>query len=200
MAVGNPIDFANDDLAGDTRSGAALSDRRRTNESLWAGVAALYPLLRRAANAYEANPAIQEELLQEILLTAWQSLSRLDDPRQLKSFVLRIAHNMGASHVRRELRRPRTLSMDGVLPAGALAEQRARDSDDFRALAEALRLLPLGLRQVMLLQLEGFSYDEISVTLGITSDNVGVRAHRARKRLAEILETDNVNESTGAMT
>lgn len=50
-------------------------------------------------------------------------------------------------------------------------------------LFEALATLPLNLRQVLMLQLEGFDYQETADMLGISAENVGVRLHRARARL-----------------
>lgn len=50
-------------------------------------------------------------------------------------------------------------------------------------LFQALATLPLNLRQVQMLQLEGFDYQEIAQMLGISQENVGVRLHRARERL-----------------
>ena len=52
-------------------------------------------------------------------------------------------------------------------------------------LFEALATLPLNLRQVLKLQLEGFDYGKVAELLCINPDDVGVRLHRARKRLRQ---------------
>lgn len=150
---------------------------------LWPRVESYLPQLWRTVRAYEANPALQDELMQEVLLAIWQSLPRLREADRLLPFVLRVAHNLGASHVRDEIRLPRRVSMDDA--PHELAAVAATDSNDeeLRWLLEALRQLPLPLRQVLLLQLEGFEYKEIADMLGISVENVGVRAHRARKQL-----------------
>lgn len=154
--------------------------------SLWPRVESCLPQLWRTVRAYEANPALQQELMQEVLLAIWQSLDRLRDTDRLLPFVLRIAHNVGASHVREETRAPRSLPLEG--DAMELADPQHGDPADARVqwLLCAVRTLPLPLRQVVLLQLEGFEYGEIAEMLGITIDNVGVRAHRARRKLQEM--------------
>ena len=153
---------------------------------LWTRVDSYLPQLWRTVRAYEANPALQDELMQDVLLAIWQSLARLRDPDRLLPFVLRIAHNLGASHVRDETRMPRGVSLDDA--PHELAATASADTADAqgRWLLDALRRLPLPLRQVLLLQLEGFEYKQIADMLGISVDNVGVRAHRARKQLQEI--------------
>ncbi|WP_132998803.1 sigma-70 family RNA polymerase sigma factor [Luteimonas arsenica] len=148
----------------------------------WPQVQTFHPQLWRAVCGYELNPAMREELLQEVLLAIWQSLPRLRDPDLLLPFVLRIAHNLGASHVRAETRMPSPVPFDDTLhdvadPATTNACARTQ------WLFEALATLPLSLRQVLMLQLEGFDYQEIADMLGISVENVGVRLHRARGRL-----------------
>ncbi len=149
---------------------------------LWPDVQAFHPQLWRAVCGYELNHAVREELLQEVLLAIWESLPRLRDPQMLLPFVLRIAHNMGASHVRSETRKPSAVPFDEALhdvPDPAAGAGCART----QWLFEALATLPLNLRQVLMLQLEGFDYQETADMLGISTENVGVRLHRARARL-----------------
>jgi len=158
---------------------------------LWPQVKAFHPQLWRAVCGYELNPAVREELLQEVLLAIWESLPRLRDTDRLLPFALRIAHNLGASHVRTETRTPSPVRFEGTLhdmadPATADACTRTQ------WLFEALATLPLKLRQVLMLQLEGFDYQEIADMLGISAENVGVRLHRARDRLKSLSEEEGV--------
>lgn len=159
--------------------------------SLWPSVQGFQPQLWRAVCGYELNPAEREELLQEVLLAIWESLPRLRDPTVLLPFVLRIAHNLGASHVRSAVRTPRPVPFDHALhdvadPATSGGCPRTQ------WLFEALATLPLNLRQVLMLQLEGFDYQEIADMLGISNENVGVRLHRARERLKALSKEEDV--------
>lgn len=157
---------------------------RRTHP-LWPRVQGHLPPLWRAVRVYEANPALQEELMQEVLLAIWQSLPRLREPDRLLPFALQIAHNLGASHVRSAVRVPRGLSLDDLPePLAAAGADPAQQDADW--LLQALRQLPLPQQQVIALQLEGFDTQEIATLLGISADNVGVRAHRARRKLQEL--------------
>lgn len=147
---------------------------------LWPQVEEHLPRMWRTVRAYERNPAAQDDLMQEVLLAVWQGLPRLRDATRLVPFMLRIAHNLGASHVRRAVRAPARLQLDDEIPAD---EQPDPANTETRWLLNAVRQLPLPQRQVLLLQLEGFEYKEIAEVLGISIENVGVRTHRARKAL-----------------
>lgn len=153
---------------------------------LWSDVQQHLPLIWRAVRAYERDPAAQEDLVQEVLLAVWRGLPRLRDPARLRAYMLRIAHNLGASHVRQAVRNREHPRVDPDALALIADASSAPGDADTQWLLDALRLIPLPQRQVLLLQLEGFDYKEIAGMLGISTDNVGVRAHRARKALQDI--------------
>jgi RNA polymerase sigma factor (sigma-70 family) len=162
---------------------------------LWPKIEECHAQLWRAVCGYELNPALREELYQEVLLAIWESLPRLRDPQRLRFYALRIAHNLGASHARTAARTPATASFDEAFHG--LADS-PTDADSMASqrywLFEALNLLPLNLRQIMMLQLDGFDYSEMAEFLGISTENVGVRLHRARERLRQLLHEDDINE------
>lgn len=147
------------------------------------------PQLWRAVCGYELNPALREELLQEVLLATWEALPRLRDPDRLLPFVLRIAHNLGASHVRTATRHPLSLQFDEA------THGHAGTSGDERSawLFDAMTRLPVQLRQPLMLQLEGFDYQEIAEMLGINPENVGVRIHRGRARLKAMSQEEDTD-------
>lgn len=150
----------------------------------WSKIQALHPQLWRAVCGYELVPARRDELMQDVLLALWQALPTLREQDRLLPFALRVAHNLGASHVRSAIRTPVALPFDPT--AHDLADPATvADADSVRSewLFEVLATLPLSLRQPLMLQLEGFDYGEIAELLGITPENVGVRLHRARSRL-----------------
>lgn len=165
------------------------------------------PALSRLTAGYEREPARREDLLQEIALALWRALPGFRGDASLRTFVYRVAHNRCLSHIARrrrirqgeeggrrtepssgeeasEARTPESAADPGPDP-----ETRADARQRARRLREALVSLPLASRQVLLLALEGLSHREIGEILGITTNHVAVRLHRARralrKRMAE---------------
>lgn len=153
------------------------------------GIIASYgPGLARVAASYEADRALQEDLLQEILLAIHGALPGLRDESKLAAFVFRIAHNRAVTHIVRrtgERRGDRSqIPHDGTdtPESHVLADERTR------RLLGAVRRLPLTYRQVVTLVLEDLSYAEIAEALGISQGNVGVRVTRAKAMLREMLD------------
>jgi RNA polymerase sigma-70 factor (ECF subfamily) len=143
--------------------------------------------LARVASAYEADPSLQEDLVQDILIAIHGALPALKDPERIAPFIFRIAHNRGVNHVVRRV-------ADKKAPAGGeeafvpTPEQALLESERSAQLTAAIRRLPLPYRQVMMLVLEELSYPEIAEALGITTSNVGVRVNRAKAQLKAMLD------------
>jgi RNA polymerase sigma-70 factor (ECF subfamily) len=147
--------------------------------------------IRRLAAVYEWNPAAREDLAQDIYLALWLALPRFRGDCSETTFVFRVAHNRAVSHVVRQRRSASgPLEGDDDLPAREIdPEQGASRNERRERLTRAVGSLPLGLRQVMVLTLEGLSQREIGDVLGIRENNVAVRVTRARKILRRLLES-----------
>lgn len=145
-------------------------------------------LVSRIAASYEADPALREDLTQQIWLAIWQSLPNWRSEAPLKAFVARIAQNRAVSYVSRQVRQPRTAELDERLQADLPSpeESAVRSSERERLLA-ATRRLPLPQREAVVLILEGFSYAEIGAMLDIAPNALALRLSRAKAALTKML-------------
>ena len=148
------------------------------------------PAIRRLAASYEREPARQQDLVQEIWLALWQALPAFRGDCTERTFVFRIAHNRAVTHVRHwSRRRMEALDEDAPIPAAMPdPESAAAGHQQRERLLAAIRRLPVGLRQAIVLRLEGLNGREIADVLGITENSVAVRLTRARAALARRLE------------
>lgn len=146
-------------------------------------------LIRRIARSYEANGARAEELVQDIHLALWQALPRYRGEASLKTFVARVAHNRAISHVAREAREPRVVELGEYVLAREISPEEATTRNDLRAKLEAaVQRLPVNLKVVATLALEGFAPEEVADVLGIGVSAASVRLHRAKEQLKEMLK------------
>ena len=145
--------------------------------------------ISRLAYSYEVVAGVREELVQEIGLAIWQALAHFRGECSERTFVFRIAHNRGLTHVWR--RRPAHETLEDleeppVDPRPHPEEQAARTNQRER-LMTAIQSLPMRHRQMIVLMLEGLSHAEIAEVVGITENNVAVRLNRARKALKDTM-------------
>ncbi len=152
-------------------------------------------LLRHIINGFEAKPAIQEELFQEIALNIWRALPSFRADAAVKTFIARIAHNILATHVAKAVKTIKTeqnsessSSNNEHKCARPTPYQSLDQSQRQQKLAQAIRQLKLEQQQVITLALEGMSYQEIADVLVISTNLVGVRLQRAKAALMQLLE------------
>ncbi|QCZ95058.1 RNA polymerase sigma factor [Salinimonas iocasae] len=153
------------------------------------------PLLSRVAASYEAEPALRDELAQDISLAVWQSLQRYEGRSSIKTYILKVAHNRAVSHVSRQVKQPATDDFEDNSTLfceekqsgpGAHAEQ----AQSRQRLLDAIRVLPIQSRQVITLSLEGLSYDEIADVCGLQRSHVGVLLNRAKTAIKRSLNDE----------
>ena len=147
--------------------------------------------LRRMVASYERDASRQQDLIQEIWLAVWQALPRFRNECSERTFVFRIAHNRGVSHVDHWQRRQTdVLDEEAPIPApGPDPEHSLSQQQRHERLRAAVQSLPIGLRQVVVLTLEGLANAEVADIIGISENNVAVRLTRARAALARALGT-----------
>ena len=118
----------------------------RTKDDLYRQVAGIYgSALDRLARGYEADPDKRRDLNQDIHFQLWRSFELYDGRCSLRTWVYRVAHRVGASHVLRQRRIFERLVTLEDLDVAASAAHRHQASDDSLN-AERLALL---IRQLM---------------------------------------------------
>lgn len=143
--------------------------------------------LARFMCGYEKDPSRREELQQELLVAVWQSLAGFRGDCSLRTWVYRVAHNVGASHVGHSLRQADRQCLE-LEAAELLADEQAdmgrveRSIDLARILALVHRLRPLD-REVMLLYLEDVEATAIGEITGMSARNVATKIHRIKALL-----------------
>jgi RNA polymerase sigma-70 factor (ECF subfamily) len=155
-------------------------------------------LTRRDADA--------EDLVAEAVTKAWTSIDSLDDRECFRPWLFRILHNTFISDYRRKSVRPVEASFnEGDCDDDELATLLNEQSDDFlvwwsnpereffndllgEQLLDALDQLPEAFRTVVILvNVEGFTYDETAEVLGIAPGTVRSRMKRGRTLLQKAL-------------
>ncbi len=144
--------------------------------------------LARFMCGYELVPSRREELQQELLLAIWQSLPGFRGDCSLRTWVYRVAHNVGARHVNHDQRQADRQSLDldeaeGVVDDKADMARVERNIDLARVLALVHGLRALD-RQVMLLYLEDLDAAAIGEVTGLSARNVATKIHRIKTMLA----------------
>jgi RNA polymerase sigma factor (sigma-70 family) len=140
-------------------------------------------MLSRVAAMYAPPGAEREDLAQEMAMALVRALPRFRGESALRTYVYRIAHNCGIRRIARRRAAGAPLDEAEIAAPAPGPEREVAARRDVERLASAVRTLPLGARQVLVLALEGLTHAEIGEVLGLAENVVSVRLHRARAAL-----------------
>ena len=154
--------------------------------------------LRRLVGFYEADHSRREDLFQEIVLGLWKAIPHFRGASSERTWLYRIAHNIAISTVHSRRRRERSeLPMTDTIECPSTAERVDRAlliREQRNAMLAAIRELPAIDRQVVVLHLEGLSYEEIAHVSGLSQSAIATRLSRIRARLTEVVRKKEVRE------
>ncbi len=159
-----------------SRSSTAVSDVYSASYARLVGVVAL-----AAGSRAEAEDCVQDAFLKAF--DRWDHVSRLDSPEVwVRTVALRLLSNR---------RRKARNALKALLRHGPPPDEPSPGTDHLDV-ATALRALPIGQRQVVVMHyLLGLGIDEIAVALTVPSGTVKSRLSRARAILGPLLREES---------
>lgn len=107
------------------------------------------------------------------------------------TWIYRVALNTALVWRRTEKRkkfRTEFLYIQEVSQAKSNCDELSQNQDVLDQVYDSIRQLTKSESSIVLLYLDGLSYDEIADILGISKSNVGVKLNRAKKKLAQLLK------------
>ena len=139
----------------------------------------------RYVYAVLGNRADAEDVTQTTFVNALRALERGEQPRKPANWLITIAHNLIRQRFRQQQSRPRQVELDRDLPT-LEADDEGPSIED---LVRALQRIPETQREALVLrEMEGRSYKEISAILDVSETALESLIFRARRSLAEELE------------
>jgi len=150
------------------------------------------------------NPTEAEDLTQEIFLQVFRKIHTFRNESAFSTWLHRLAVNVVLMRLRKK-----TLAATSLEEATELNEEMGRPPIDVggrdRRLAglvdrvnidRALGQLPPGYRLIFVLHdVQGYEHNEIAEILGCSVGNSKSQLHKARMRLRQELQGDNLNQS-----
>lgn len=135
------------------------------------------------------NPAEAEDCTQDAFIQAWNKLSRFRGDSAFGTWMHRVAVNTVLGRMRTSRR-----EHDRIRTVADIAMQREAVADDgvMQDLEQAINELPSGARHVFVLHaVYGYTHGETGDMLGIAEGTSKAQLSRARRLLAQQLETES---------
>jgi len=153
---------------------------------------------------YKLAPDWQDraDLAQEVWLRVYRNIKRLQEPEKFRGWLSRIATNLFYDELRKRKRVGNPVSIDATfmsgdgdemswdLPSAAPSPLENMSTQEFyEQLRKAIQDLPSSFRETIVLrEIQGLSYEEISELTGVSLGTVKSRIARARLKLQAQLQ------------
>ncbi|SFW23374.1 RNA polymerase sigma-70 factor, ECF subfamily [Prevotellaceae bacterium MN60] len=120
------------------------------------------------------------DLFQETLINMWKGIDSFREESKISTWIYRVALNTCLLQERKKKKEvkkvPLTMDVNFFQDEDANAAQ-------VRMLHQRIGKLGLVDRALVMMWLEGMSYDEIGTVMGISAQNVGVKLYRIKEQL-----------------
>ena len=139
------------------------------------------------------------DLLQEIYIKIYKSISSFDDKRPLIPWIKRISINTCQNYIRdnkNSITNKPSTDVDAInLQSASDVEGIVEFIDTKKALSDAIRVLPDEIKSVIILRhIENLSYKEISEFMAIPIGTVKTYLFRGRKQIKDYLKKEGIWE------
>lgn len=123
------------------------------------------------------------DLYQDILVRLWKGFETFEGKSDIRTWIYRVSLNYCINFSNRQKKQRECLNLDtGYLSEGSNLEKNLQ----IKQLYKRINMLGLIDRSVVLLWLEGLSYDEIGAILGISVKNVSFKLVRIKEKLKKM--------------
>ena len=149
------------------------------------------PRLRRYSRALTRDTQRADDLVQDTLLRALMKQDRWEPGTNLRAWLFTLMHNQYVNNVRRANREAGTIDIDDV-SSSLVATTDPTASRQLYELERALGQLAAEQREaILLVGLEGFSYDDAAKILAVPVGTVRSRLSRGRESLRRQFGTED---------
>lgn len=139
-------------------------------------------IIYKVCRLYRDTPEDREDLFQEIVAELWKAYPSYRNDAKVSTWMYRIALNTAMIRYRR----PRAdVRFTEDLPEPAQPEDSGSSQQE--RLFSAIRTLNDADKALISLYLDDFNYEEMATLTGLSANVVGVRLHRIREKLKQLL-------------
>lgn len=163
-----------------------MIDEKLTNEFLDI-VEENKKLIYKVSQIYCYSSIDKKDLFQEIVANMWKAYPDFKGMAKLSTWIYRIALNTAVSWFRDHMKHKGQVEYTNVIPN--MADDSGLD-DIYEQLYSAISHLGKIDKAIILLHLEGYSYDDISEIIGLTKTNVATKINRIKLKLKKHLSNN----------
>lgn len=144
-------------------------------------------LIYKVSMMYCDNEIDKGDLFQEIIYNLWKGFPSFRGDSKASTWVYRVSINTAISWYKDFVKSKNHIEYTDVMPH---LQNESDNNELFEKLHGAIGSLGKLDKAIILLQLDGYSYDEISEIIGLTKTNVATKISRIKLKLKSYLSNN----------
>ena len=140
-------------------------------------------LIYKVVKVYTNTREDEQDLYQDIVYQLWKSFGAFRNDAKISTWMYRIALNTSIAYLNNEKRKGTRVPVDDALLNKTGTTETLMDERSAILFTHIKKLNDIE-KGIILLYLEGRSYDEIAAITGFTASNVGTRLGRIKEKIS----------------
>lgn len=137
-------------------------------------------LIYKVSHMYCDSSNDKKDLFQEIVINLWKAYPNFNGISKISTWIYRISLNTAISWIRENVKNKNYIVYTNVMPP---IQEDSSVSEIHEKLYYAISILGKLEKAIILMHLDGFSYYEISETIGLSKTNVATKINRIKLKL-----------------
>ena len=147
-------------------------------------------IILKISRAYSTTTHDREDLINDIALELWKAFPNFRGDSKISTWIYRIALNVSMNYSRKKKSNFLSFSETNQFEVSDWLSNE-EDNAQTELLYECIDELKEFNKAIILLYLDGNSYEDISTITGISKTNVGTRISRIKEQIKKIINTKN---------
>lgn len=154
---------------------------------------AVLPRLKRYTRSLTRSADTADDLFQDVVTIAWRKQHLWQPGTDLRAWLFTITHNQHVSNIRKDVRSGKPVNIEEIQESGLAVTAHQTSRLQLRDMERALAKLPEEMRQpILLIGVEGLSYEEAADVLNVPVGTVRSRISRGRETLRQLMEDKEI--------
>ncbi|WP_029906904.1 RNA polymerase sigma factor [Prevotella sp. 10(H)] len=150
-------------------------------------------IIIKISGAYAQIKQDREDLINDIIFELWKSYTSFQGNSKISTWIYRVTLNISMNYKRKNIKKPVFSSLNELKQndISIWLQTGQYDFSELEILYNCIDKLNEMNKAIILLYLDGNSYDEISEITGITKTNVGTRINRIKEEIRNLATSKN---------
>jgi RNA polymerase sigma factor (sigma-70 family) len=146
-----------------------------------------YEKVHRLCKGYfNGNEALASDAAQDVFIKVWEYLDTFRNESKISTWIYRIAVNTCLLHLRKQSTKNEKLT--DTFPTTATELYTFEEEEKLQKMYVCISKLDEKNKVIILMVLQGISYEEIAEVIGITEGTLRVKIHRIKNDLTKCVE------------